>query len=74
MGLMWDDTKEFETIEKAIAMEEPAATPINTSDEVMLSAQCEVPTIIGFHHTHLQTAHRSFLDLANKGTITELTA
>jgi phosphatidylserine/phosphatidylglycerophosphate/cardiolipin synthase-like enzyme len=44
---MWKDTNNFMKIEKYIAMDEPAANPVNKTDEVKLSAQCDVPTIKG---------------------------
>jgi hypothetical protein len=37
----------FTTIEKSKSMDESAADPANKTDEVKLSAQCEVPTIKG---------------------------
>jgi phosphatidylserine/phosphatidylglycerophosphate/cardiolipin synthase-like enzyme len=44
---MWKDTNNFTTIEKYIAMNESVAEPANKTDEVTLSAQCDVPTIKG---------------------------
>jgi phosphatidylserine/phosphatidylglycerophosphate/cardiolipin synthase-like enzyme len=44
---MWKDTNNFTKIEKSIAMDDSAADPAIKTDEVKLSAQCDLPTIKG---------------------------